>query len=936
MEKKFTEAEISTLKIDEAYDALKTGPKGLSEEEIKNRQTFFGLNKVQEKKTFHPIRQLVKQFISPMAILLWVAGILAFIAKMPELAIAVWTVIIINGAFSFVQEWRTDQALSLLGKMIPRNVRVIREGSEKTIPASELTVGDVIIVTQGDIVSADARLVETTELFVDNSVLSGESLPLNRLPNAFDSVGHSISEIMNIIYAGSTISAGSGKAIVYAIGMDTEVGQVSTLATKIEVGHGTLGLQINKVVKIITGVAFLMGVAVFLLSLSVIGFDWITSFLFALAIVTANIPEGLLPTVNLCLAMGAQRMAKHNALIRGLPSVETLSSATVICTDKTGTLTQNQLMVRKIWTPDNLVEITGEGFKRDGTLKIENESTKKGVSKLLVAAVLCNDASLGYNDYTREFTINGSPTEGCLLIAAEKFGFSVSQLRNEFTVLERFPFSSDRKEMSVLVVDNGDIFYDQGAHYLFSKGAPNILIQKCGVQYKGSHVVPLSKQEQDAILAQNDAFANEGFRVLALAYKKVESEKYDESDMVFLGLAVTYDPPRVEVRPAIERLRKAGLKVTIITGDYGLTAAAIGRQVGIIEGEDFRIIKGAEVNEMDDFKLAEVLHTKTPVIFSRTTPQNKLRIVETYKKLGEVVAVTGDGVNDVLALRSANMGIAMGKNGTDVARSAADMILLDDNFATIVEAVKEGRGIYANIKKFITYILTSNVPEIVPTLFVVFMNVPPALTVLQILSVDLGTDLVPALALGTEEPEGKVLEDKPRKVTDQLIDRKLILRSYAFLGIIEALITMGAFFYVWMLKYGYNLGQMQAIADAIAGNGSLVSAADMQVYRYSTTLALAAIVFSQIGNLFACRSDTDSFFTTIKKKNPFIFIGILVELAIIALIVYVPFFNGIFQTTPLDWKDVLLLLVCPVIVIGFDEIWKAFRRLFTNKARKAA
>lgn len=935
MEKKYTEAEISTLKIDEAYEALGTSTKGLGEEEITKRQAFFGLNKVQEKKTFHPFRQLIKQFISPMAILLWVAGILAFIAKMPELAIAVWAVIIINGAFSFVQEWRTDQALSLLGKMIPRNVRVVRAGAEKTIPASELTVGDVIIVAQGDIVSADARLVETNELFVDNSVLSGESLPLNRLPIPFDSVGHSISEIMNIIYAGSTISTGSGKAIVYAIGMDTEVGQVSTLATKIEVGHGTLGLQINKVVRIITGIAFLMGVGVFLLSLTVIKFDWITSFLFALAIVTANIPEGLLPTVNLCLAMGAQRMAKHNALIRGLPSVETLSSATVICTDKTGTLTQNQLMVRKIWTPDNLVEITGEGYKRDGTLKIENEATKKGVSKLLVAAVLCNDASLGYNDYTREFTINGSPTEGCLLVAAEKFGFSVSQLRSEFSVLERFPFSSDRKEMSVLVVDNGDIFYDQGAHYLFSKGAPNILISKCGVQYKGSHVVPLSTDEQEAILAQNDAFASEGYRVLALAYKKVETEKFNESDMVFLGLAVTYDPPRAEVRPAIEKLRKAGLKVTIITGDYGLTAAAIGRQVGIIEGEDFRIVKGSDVNEMDDFKLAEVLHTKTPVIFSRTTPQNKLRIVDAYKKLGEVVAVTGDGVNDVLALRSANMGIAMGKNGTDVARSAADMILLDDNFATIVEAVKEGRGIYANIKKFITYILTSNVPELIPTLFVVFMNVPPALTVLQILSVDLGTDLVPALALGTEEPEAKVLEDKPRKATDQLIDRKLVIRSYAFLGIIEGLITMGAFFYVWLLKYGYNLNQMQAIADKIANN-TLDIAADMQVYRYSTTLALAAIVFSQIGNLFACRSDTDSFFTTIKKKNPFIFIGIFAELVIIALIVYVPFMNGLFQTVPLDWQDVLLLLICPVIMVGCDEIWKAFQRLFAKKAAKAA
>jgi len=932
MDKKYTEIEIASRDVEAVYGDLKTSQVGLSEDEAKRRQVAFGFNRVTEKKTFHPLSQLLKQFFSAMAILLWVAGILAIIAKMPELAVAVWAVVIINGVFSFIQEWRTDQALSLLGKMIPRNARVIRDGSEKTISASELTVGDLMIVAQGDIVSADARLVETTELFVDNSVLSGESIPLNRLAGAFDATGRSVSEIMNVVYAGSTIVEGSGKAVVYAIGMDTEVGQVSTLAGKIEVGHGTLGLQINKVVKIITGVAFVMGLVVFALSLSVIGFDWMTAFLYALAIVTANIPEGLLPTVNLCLAMGAQRMAKHNALIRGLPSVETLSSATVICTDKTGTLTQNQLMVRKIWTPDNLVEITGEGYKKDGTLKIESEATKKGVSKLLVAAVLCNDASLGFNAYTNEYVVNGSPTEGCLLIAAEKFGFNVGHLRSQFQILERHPFSSDRKEMSVLLLDNDCVFYDRGFKYLFVKGAPSVLIPKCEVQYKGSHVVPLPKDEQDAILEKNDSFASEGFRVLAFAYKKVEEDTYTEDNMVFLGLGVTYDPPRAGVREAIEELHKAGLKVTIITGDYGLTAAAIGRQVGIIDDGNYRIVTGAEVNAMDDFQLSAVLKKPTPVIFSRTTPQNKLRIVEAYKLLGEVVAVTGDGVNDVLALRSANMGIAMGKNGTDVARSAADMILLDDNFPTIVKAVKEGRGIYSNIKKFITYILTSNIPELIPTIFVVAMHVPPALTVLQILSVDLGTDLVPALALGSEEPEEKLLLEAPRKATDPLISRKLLLRSYAYLGIVESALCMGAFFFVWS-RAGYSLTQMKTVADQLALGAGSVPSADYFVYQYSTTLALAAIVFAQIGNLFACRSDTDSFFTTIRKHNPFIYLGVAVELAILAFIVYVPFMNSIFGTVPLRWGDLLLLLICPVVVIFFDELWKGVDRLIHKKAR---
>jgi calcium-translocating P-type ATPase len=933
MQNKVTEKQIAALEAEKVFAALESSEKGLSEDEAKRRSAIYGANKLPEKKTFHPALVLGKQFVSPMALLLLAAGVLALIAKMPELAAAVWAVVFINGLFSFLQEWRTDRALTLLGRMIPRNVRVIRSGKEETIPAIELAIGDLLIVAQGEVISADARLVEANELFVDNSVISGESIPLNRLAGPFVERGQSLSEITNLLFAGSTVVSGSGKALVYAIGADTEVGQVSTLATKIDVGHGTLGIQINKVVKAITFLAFAMGILVFVLSLFWIHLDWIAAFLYALAIVTANIPEGLLPTVNLCLAMGAQRMAKHNALIRGLPSVETLSSATVICTDKTGTLTKNQLMVRAIWTPDNLVEITGEGYQKDGTLKIANEATRKGVEKLLAAAVVCNEASLTYDEEKREFAVNGSPTEGCLLIAAEKFGYSIAKLRSSFLVLERHPFNSERKKMSVLLRNDSCPVYDIGAKYLFAKGAPSVLVPDCGVQYKGSHVVALSEEEKKAIMEQNDRFASEGFRVLAFAYKKIETDSYEEDDMVFLGLAVTYDPPREEVRPAIENCRKAGLKITIITGDYGLTAAAIGRQVGIIEDGDYRIIKGSELAVMGDSELLTTLRSKSPLIFSRTTPQDKLRIVEGYKNIGEIVAVTGDGVNDVLALRSANMGIAMGKNGTDVARGAADMILLDDNFSTIVEAVKEGRGIYANIKKFITYILVSNVPELIPTLFVVFLHVPPALTVLQILSVDLGTDLVPALALGAEEPDSGLLFERPRKVSDRLIDTKLIVRSYAYLGIVESGLTMGAFFYVWFVKFGYSLAELQSVSGPIAQGMYSNSNPIMSDYRYATTLALASIVFAQIGNLFACRSDDDFFFQSFKKKNPFLYLGIAVELAIIGMIVYVPFFNDIFLTAPLDWTDVLLLLICPLVILLFDTLWKALKQVRRAKTQ---
>jgi magnesium-transporting ATPase (P-type) len=727
---------------------------------------------------------------------------------------------------------------------------------------------------------------------------------------------------------------GRGKAFVYAIGNDTEVGQVNALASQIDVGHGTLNLEISRVVKAITLVAFLMGLAVFFLSYGMLKLDWIEAFLYALAIVTANIPEGLLPTVNLSLALGAQRMAKHNALIRGLASVETLSSATVICTDKTGTLTQNQLMVREIWTPDNLVEITGEGYRREGTFKIANEATRRGVEKLLVSAVICNDASLAFVPEKDEFAISGSPTEGALLIAAEKFGYSLAELRDQFAVYARRPFNSDKKKMSVLAKNISNPSYDSDARYLFVKGAPNVIIPDCGAQYKGSHVIPLSESEKDTMMLKNDEFANDGYRILAFAYKKIETDgEPEENDMVFLGLTATYDPPRKEVRKAIVSCRAAGLRITIITGDYGLTAAAIARQEGIIEENDYRIVKGPDLDAMSDKELDDILRTDTPLIFSRATPQNKLRIVEGYKKVGEIVAVTGDGVNDVLALRAANMGIAMGKNGTDVAREAADMILLDDDFSTIVLAIEEGRGIYANIKKFITYILTSNVPELAPMLFAIFMGIPPALTVLQILSIDLGTDLAPALALGTEEPDPQVLLEKPRSKSDRLIDRRLLLRSYAYLGVVESLLAMGAFFYAWMHRFGLSIAQLQASATALASGALEASDPLMQAYRYATTLTLASVVFSQIGNLFACRSDLEPFHRTLKRKNPFIYLGIVVELAIIALIVYVPFLNGVFFTAPLWWDDVLALLICPLVVIGFDYLWKwAFRRKDLAKA----
>ncbi len=910
---------LSSLEAVAVYQRLRTKDQGLDLLEVKKRQTEYGLNVVKQTKTFNPIKQFFKQFVGVMAILLWIAGILAFIADMPELAIATWIVIIVNGIFSFIQEYRADQALSSLAGMIPKQVKVMREGQIQMLDVEEITIGDIIYLETGNSVPADARLIESNHLFVDNSMLSGETIPLNRSEKASELGDCAISEMPNLVYAGTMISQGSGKAIVYAIGDETQIGQVTQIAQSIEVGTGTLDHEIHKIVKTISILATVMGLIIFIAARFILKLEWQAGFVFALGILVANIPEGLLPTVNLSLAVGSQRMAKKNALIKKLSSVETLSSATVICTDKTGTLTQNQLMVRKIFTPDGLVEITGDGYQKTGEFKISSEYAKKGVEKFLAAAILCSETDIvDSSEHHNQWQVLGSPTEGSLLVAAAKYGYEVKVIRQRFSLLKMNPFTSERKRMSALVENKTDQSYDKNAQYLFIKGAPNIILKDCSMQYKGNHVSVLSEHEKTQYLKENDEFAAQGFRVLAVGYKKIENDQYGEDDMVFLGFAVTYDPPRKEVYEAVTNLKHAGLKITIITGDYGLTAAAIGKQTGIIEN-DYLNFDGVDVEKMTNEELETVLKTDLPVVFSRTTPQHKLKIVEAYKKNGEVVAVTGDGVNDILALKSAHMGIAMGKNGTDVARNSADMILLDDNFATISHAVLEGRGIYENIKKFITYVLASNVPQLIPILMMIFFRIPPALTVLQILVIDLLTDLIPALALGAEMPNPDLLNEKPRNRKESILNKKSLIRSYLFLGLLEAVLSFAIFIGVWITA-GYGFNDISSIGHAVINNTASEHA--MHTYHYASTMALGAVIFLQIGNVFACRSERLNFFETIKKKNRLLYIGIVIEIVMFIMIAHVPLLHTIFGTTHIKGTDYLMLAVLPLMMILADYIVK--------------
>ncbi|MDV3429051.1 MAG: cation-transporting P-type ATPase [Bacillota bacterium] len=923
---------LSSLNPSDALEFLKASPEGLSAEEAIDREKKYGKNKLHKERNFHPIKQLLKQFTHFMAILLWVAGILAFIAGMPQLAVATWAVIVINALFSFLQEFKADKALSELSDMIPSYVKVYRNGELTTLPAEDITIGDTIVLEAGDSVPADARLIKTHSLFLNNSMLTGESVPLNRTEEEFDAEGKPVSEINNFVFAGTTVTQGKGTAVVYAIGNDTQIGQVSTLTQTIVKGDSTLEVQVEKIVKFITKVAIILGAAAFLAAVLVTGMSWKVGFIFAIGILVANVPEGLLPTVSLCLAVGVQRMAKEKALVRKLSAVETLSAASVICTDKTGTLTQNQLMVRKIWTPDGEAEVSGSGYKKDGEVILKERKARKSLEMLFSSAIICSEANIKDSKKNQdEWEVIGSPTEASILIAAEKYGISVNEKYENFNRIEVKPFTSERKMMSVLAENKSDVNFKENEKVIFTKGAPNIVLECCKYYYKDGIVTPLTSENKKQILAKNDAFAEEGFRVLGICYEYAGDHEAAGKDMVFIGLTAMYDPPRPEVAAAVRDCHHAGIKITVITGDYGITAAAIGKQIGLIK-DKYQIVTGSEVEAMSQKELMDIVKQDIPLVFSRTTPQHKLKIVEAYKKLGEIVAVTGDGVNDILALKASNIGIAMGKNGTDVAREVADMILLDDNFATIVKAIEEGRSVYSNIRKFLTYILASNVPEIIPFIAMVLFHIPPALTVLQILAIDLGTDMFPALALGAEKPEKGVLDLPPRKPEENLLDKKLFIRAYGFLGLIEGILAIVIFMFAWS-KSGYSLPKLQSVTDMIVAGTA--SAHLTNIYVHSTTMTLMAVIACQMGNLFVCRSERLPFWSLSSNRNNLIYFGLAFEALLSLMIIFVPGFQSVFQTSALNLSDYSVLALCPIALIILEESRKfIFREAAENSYQK--
>ncbi len=874
---------INNLSKEDVFKNLVTSENGLSEEEARKRLSEFGHNEIKEAKKTPLSVRFLKQFTHFLAILLWIGAGLALLSEylhrgegMLMLGLAIIGVIFINAIFTFIQEYRAEKSIEKLKLLLPFYVKTIREGKQTEIPAREAVPGDVIILSEGDKVPADSRLIEITYLTVNNAPLTGESEPV---PLQHEPYSGELIESKNIAFAGTTVMSGSGKAVVFATGMRTEFGRIAHLTSAVEAGLSPLQKEIVKATRIIAFLAAVMGIAFFFIG-QLIGRSFWENFIFAIGIIVANVPEGLLPTVTLSLAMGSQRMAKKKALIKTLTSVETLGSVTVICTDKTGTLTQNRMEVKEIWTPDSKLDL------------------------MMQTAYLCNNAKFIEGQY------KGDPTETALLRYARE---NIGDLNAER--ISEIPFDSERKRMTVVCKVEDDIhpFTDSPIHRVFSftKGALESVLPLCSYVLINEEKTPIDEKSKEKIINVYHALMDKGLRVLSFAYSELQNpDSEPEKDMVFLGLIGLEDPPRPEVPEAIKKCREAGIRIIMITGDGGRTALAIAREIDLVKGNP-TVIEGHDFIKMSDRELREKLSEKE-IIFARMTPKHKMRVVSILKEEGERVAVTGDGVNDAPALKKADIGIAMGIAGTDVAKETADMILLDDNFATIINAIEEGRAVYENIRKFISYIFSSNIPEIVPYLAYVLFKIPLPLTIMQILAVDLGTDMLPALALGAEKPTGRLMKQPPRDPKERLLNFKLLSRAYLFLGPIEAAAGLFGFFYV--LRAGGWQGEM------LAANNLL--------YMQATTACLTAIIITQIANVFACRSFRESVFGIGFFSNKLIFAGIAFEIALQFFIVYHPWGNAIFATSPIAAQMWLVLIPFAVLLFAAEEARKLIARKY--------
>ena len=949
----------------QVYQELETSAHGLTDEEAKIRLEKYGPNELKKEKKISPVKLFLKNFISFMSILLWVAGTIAIISSfisaptpgkigplndpsMLYLGISIFVVNIINGVFSFLQQYKANKSTEALAKMLPNNCRVIRNGEEIQINAKELVVGDLIILAEGDKISCDARIISCNDLTCNQSALDGEATPARKQYESLSEAPESSIRAKNVVYAGTSVSTGSARCVVFGTGMNTEFGKIASLTQNIKPKKSPLESEVERLTKVIAIVASSIGLASLILGIVInglnTGFDkpslYLNQFVVALGMIVAFIPEGLSPTISLSLSRAVQRLAKRGALIKNLNSAETLGSTTVICSDKTGTLTKNEMTVKHLYLLNQEFDVTGDGYSFEGEIldKHNNKQTilnNKDLKMLLLCGALCSDAKITKNKEGKTIVL-GDPTEACLGVASEKGLLNATNILRVMPRIRALPFDSTRKMMTTIHQLEEQV--GDAQRMAFTKGSPIELLNKCKYIYQNGEIRELKESDRKSFILQNDNYAKNGLRVLGMAFRYISKSDRSlplalseytpeliEKDLVFIGLQAMQDPPREGIKESIEKCHKAGIKVIMITGDYSLTALAIARKIGIVkENETPRIISGGELNEIDDNTLKEYL--KGEIIFARMAPDQKYRIVSCLQELGEVVAVTGDGVNDAPALKKADIGVAMGITGTDVAKDAADMILTDDNFSSIVNAVEEGRAIFANIKKFITYIFNSNIPEAIPFFLPLLTAnfIPQMITVLEVLLIDLGTDMLPAIGLGSEAPSKDTMEKPPRKQSDHLVTFQVYKESFIY-GIMTSILALGAYFlFTWFVCMDNNIPF------------TLFNQTNNEpIWMMTTTVVLASIVFCQIGQVMNCRTERESALNVGLFKNKEINIGIISEVILLLVVIFVPFINTeVFETNVLtDYRIWLILITFPFVVFGLGELRKYLLRRKDNKKK---
>ena len=884
---------IHRLIADQALASLKTSLAGLARPEAARRLLEFGPNHVEELAREHLLLGFAREFTHFFALILWAGAALAFLAEhfdpgqgMASLGVAIVGVIVINGIFSFWQEYKAERAVAALRQLLPQKVKVQRDGATIEILATELVPGDIVLLEEGSLVPADCRLVEAFALRVNTATVTGESLPKAR--NTDPSTEESPLYAKNIALAGTSVVSGQARAVVYATGMHTEFGRIAHLTQTAAEPSSPLQREIARLSRIVAALATGMGVAMFAIG-EALGLPTWENLLFAIGIIVANVPEGLLPTVTLSLAMATQRMAKRNALVRHLPAVEALGSTTTICCDKTGTLTQNRMSVKRLWL--------GGGFVEPADLAAQPRLAQDN-RQLFVNAALCHN--LNEVDEHGQRKLLGDPME----VALAGLGRQVIGDLGGFSRSDEIPFDTDRKRMSVLCQT------PQG-RVLYCKGAPETVLAACDFVQFDAGIAPLDAAATTRLLAAQDVMTEAGLRVLAFAHCQInDGTPAEERGMTLTGLIGLEDPPRPQVPKAIARCASAGIRIIMVTGDHPHTALAIAREIGLVKTALPVVISGDQLRSLSPTQLQLALDAKE-IIFARVAAEQKMLIVQALKQKGEIVAVTGDGVNDAPALKTADIGIAMGIAGTDVAKEAADLILLDDNFASIVAAIEEGRAVFENIRKFLTYILSSNIPEVVPYLAFVLFRIPLPLTIIQILAVDLGTDMLPALALGAEKPDPGVMNRPPRARGERLLSWGLLARAYLFLGVLEAAASMAVFF-LFLDAAGWHYGELPGKTDPL--------------YLQATTACLTAIVVTQVANVFLCRHPLKSSLSFSLLSNPLILLGIAAELGLILFIVYTPAGNWLFGTAPVGPEVWLLAVVFAAAMWVLEEARKAWLR----------